>query len=477
MMYALHTAAALAAVLSLAVLGRAAARLLRQPEVVGEVVAGLLAGPAALALLDRDGFDALLPGPVLGALKLVAEAALVLFLVGLAHELGVAGRADGTGSAPGGVPDRTTAGLRRGGPGQEHPTGTRADASRVTRRAAAWVAAGGLLLPLVTGGLLTGWVVAYGDPAVRGDAPLPAFTLMLAVALSVTAVPVLARILTDRGMESTRAGRLALGAALVIDAVGWLLLTAALALASGSATGILNAGGALAVGVLCALGVRYGLRAHVSLLLLRRAPAVAACLIAATALVTAFTMEHLGMTAILGAAMVGLAIPGDRSASWAPAVSRVAGAGRALVPSFFVVAGVTVLAQTSVAVSWTLIGLVLVLGVLGKVLGGYAGTRLAGGSRREAAQVGVLLNTRGLTELIIIQVGFTAGLLTAPLLLALIVMTLVTTAATGPLLRLLDRTATRAPSPDPTTATPAPSPDPTTATAVPVPLSTESGVR
>ncbi|MEU0743774.1 cation:proton antiporter [Streptomyces sp. NPDC006134] len=448
-------AAALAAVLVLALLGRAVARLLRQPEVVGEVVAGLLAGPAVLALLGRDGFDAVLPGRVLDTLEHVAKAALVLFLVGLAHELGGAGRAAGAGSAPSARP--------AGGTG-------------VTRRAAGWVTAGGLVPTLLAGALLTGWVVAYEDDAVRGDAPVAALTLMLAVALSVTAVPVLARILTDLGMEDTRAGRLALAAALVIDVVCWLLLTAAVALGSGSATGVLHAGAALALGVAGALCLRQGLRTHMAALLLRRAPAVATCLLAASALVIAFTMEELGMTAILGAALVGFAVPGDRSAPWAPAVTRIARTGRLFVPVFFVVAGVTVLTDASMAVSWTLIGLVLVLGTLGKVAGGYAGTRMAGGDRGESARVAVLLNTRGLTELVIIQAGFSAGLLTPPLVLALIVMTLVSTAATGPLVRLLDRTATPAAAPARAgTATPAATvPLPTE---IPTEIPTESGVR
>ncbi|MFG3107542.1 cation:proton antiporter [Streptomyces tendae] len=439
----MQTAAALSAVLVLALLGRAGARLLRQPEVVGEVVAGLLAGPAVLALLGRDGFDAVLPGRVLNTLEHVAQAALVLFLVGLAHELG--------------------------GNGQPKDTGSAADGQGVTRRAVTRVAVGSLVPTSLVGVLLTGWVVAYEDDAVRGDAPVAALTLMMAGVMSVTAVPVLARMLTDLGISQAPAGRLALAAALVIDLACWLLLTGAVALGSGSTAGVLHAGAALALGGVGALCLRQGLRTHVASLLLRRVPSLATGLLAASALLIAFTMEELGMTAILGAALVGFAIPGDRSSPWAPAVTRISRTGRFFVPVFFVVAGVTVLSDASMAVSWTLIGLVLVLGTLGKVLGGYAGTRSAGGDRVESARVAVLLNTRGLTELVIIQAGFSAGLLTPPLVLALIVMTLVGTAATGPLMRLLDRTA-------PPAAAPAPAGPATPATAS-VPLPTESGVR
>ncbi|HET6860679.1 MAG TPA: cation:proton antiporter [Streptomyces sp.] len=436
MLHLTHVAAALVVVLSIAVLGRAVARLLRQPEVIGEIVVGLLAGPAALALLGPTSFETVLPDAVLEALTFVAKAGLVLFLVGLAHKLR---------TGPGGLPRRTTA----------------------------WVSAGALVPPLLSGAALAGWVVLDGDPAVRGSAPFPAFFLMVMVAMSITAVPVMARILSDRGMTESAAGRLALTAAIVIDAVGWLLLTVAVAAGAGTVAGVLSSGVAVALGAACALGVRYGLRTHVAQLMLQKLPRCAAALLGVVALLVAFGMEHLGMTAILGAALIGLAIPGDSSAPWAGAVTAVSRAGRALVPAFFVVTGITVLTKALSTASWTLIVLAVVLGTLGKGLGGYFGARVGGSPRREAAQVGVLMNTRGLTELIVLQAGVSAGLLTAPLTLALIVMALTTTIMTGPLLLLLDRRGAgsteviRGPRPVPTEAP--------VSTEAPVP--TESGVR
>ncbi|MFE1413584.1 cation:proton antiporter [Streptomyces sp. NPDC058746] len=423
-------AAALAVVLSVAVLGRAAARLLRQPEVIGEIVVGLVAGPAAIALLGAGTFHTtVLPDEVFEAVKTLSKATLVLFLVGLAHELG---------STPGGLPRRTTA----------------------------WVTAGALVPPLATGLLLAGYVLASDDPAVRGGAPLPAFVLMTAVAMSITAVPVMARILADRGMSETSAGRLALAAAIAIDGVGWLLLTVAIGIGDGSPAGVLRSGIALALGLVCAFALRHGLRTHVAALLLRRSPTGAAVLLGAFTLAVAFGMEALGMTAIVGAALIGFAIPGDASAPWAPAVSRVSRAGRAFVPAFFVVTGITVLTRAFDDVPWTLIGLAVLLGCLGKAGGGYFGARIAGQSAEESARIGTLMNTRGLTELIVLQAGFAAGLLTAPLVLALIVMALVTTAMTGPLLLLIDRRSGTRPHAGPAVAEPR---------AVPVP--TESGVR
>jgi Kef-type K+ transport system membrane component KefB len=397
-----HAAVALGAVLLIALAGRRAARLLRQPEVIGEVVAGLISGPVAIAVLGRGTFDAMLPEQVFGLIKLVAQAGLVLFLVGLAHSLG---------SGP----------------------------ARPERRATAWVAAGSLVPALLTGALLAGWVLVTDDAAVRGDAPVASFVLMVMVSMSITAVPVMARVLADRGMSESKAGTLALSSAIVIDAVGWLLLTLAVGLGSGGLDGLLSSGQALAVGVLCALAIRYGLRTEVARRMCVRLPRGAAVLLGAAALAVALAMEHLGMTAILGAALVGFSIPAGEKTPWSAAVRTVSRTGRALAPAFFVVTGITVLTGAFSDVSWPLILVAVGLGCAGKLLGGYFGARMARQSRDTALRVGVLMNIRGLTELIVLQAGYSAGILTAPLTFALIVMALATTAMTGPLLSLLDR--------------------------------------
>lgn len=401
-----HVLVALAAILLIAVAGRALARTLRQPEVIGEIVVGLLSGPAVIALFGRDTLNTLLPGPVFDVVKLVSQAGLVLFLVGLAHKLG-------------------------------------ADAGGPPRRGTLWVAAGALIAPLLTGLLLAGLVLLTDDHAARGSAPLPAFVLMVAVSMSITAVPVMARILADRGMTRSAAGQTALAAAIVIDAVGWLLLTLAISLGKGSSDGLLHAGRALVFGVLCALAVRYGLRTRGARTVRVRLPRTSAVALGAVALVVAIAMEHLGMTAILGAALVGFAIPGGERRPWERPVATVSRAGAVLAPAFFVVTGITVLTGSYADTSWQLIAAAVVLGCVGKGLGGYLGARQGGRTPQTARKVAALMNTRGLTELIALQAGLSSGILTGPLVLALIVMALTTTAMTGPLLNLLDRSERR----------------------------------
>ncbi|MFE5634230.1 cation:proton antiporter [Streptomyces sp. NPDC056543] len=409
---AAHVIVALAALLLLARAGRAAARWLGQPEVVGEVTMGLMVGPVVLALSDRALFDALLPAAVIDILKLVGQTGLVLYLVGLAHKLR---------PGPGGPPRQSLTALT----------------------------AGAFALPLATGVALVGLIALTDDKAARGDVPMPAYFLMVAVTMSITAVPVLSRILGDRGLSDSPEGRLSLASAIVMDSMGWILLTLAIGLGAGHLGGLWQSLGALLAGGTCALLLRLGLRTDGARRLCRRMPRTTAVLLGAAALGTAMLTEHFGMTAIIGAAMVGLAIPGEDLAPWAKPVASVSRAGRMLTPIFFVVTGVTVLIKAFTAASWSLIVGTLVLGCVGKLLGGYLGARLGGSPRLSAVRVGVLMNTRGLTELIVIQAGYSAGILPAPLVLALVVMALATTAMTGPLLQVVDRAERRRAVPAP----------------------------
>jgi Kef-type K+ transport system membrane component KefB len=405
-MLLLHVAAILAVVLVAAKAGREAARLLRQPEVIGEITMGLLAGPAALALLGEDTFATVLPKAVLADLKLVGQAGLILFLVGLAHH------------------------MRRG-------------PMRLPRRAVGWVAAGSLVLPLLCGTLLALWVLTQEGAAVRGTASRPAFVLMVAVSLSISAVPVMARILDARRMQDSAAGTLALSSAIVIDAVGWLLLTLAVCLSAGSAGGFLRSLLALALAGVCGLAIRFGLATAWARSLCVQAPRPAAVALGCAAISVAIAVERMGMTAILGAAVVGLSIPAGQFSPWGKTVEAVSRAGSAVVPVFFVVTGVTVFNGALAATPWGLITMAVLLGVVGKMAGGYLGARLGGQPHHDAQQISVLMNTRGLTELIALQAGLQAGILTPPLVLALVVMALVTTAMTGPLLAYTEHSGAR----------------------------------
>ncbi len=414
-----QTAVVVAVVLVVGWLGRTLARLLRQPTVMGELALGLLAVPILLAATDRGVLDVLLPTKVVANLGILGNAGLALFLVGVAHEL--------RGSLIG------------------------------TRFASlGWVTVGALVPPLACGVVVAGWLLAAHDPALRGSAPVPAFVLVLAVSLAVTAVPVLARILAERKLTTSLPGRLSLSAAAVVDAVAWPLLAVAIGLAGGRLSSAGLALLTLVVGVAVSVGVRRVLRTEVAGRFAARRPAVVAVLIGVAAIGCANLVSALGLSSVFGAFLVGLAVPGNRPPAeesdlparehpvgWALSVHRVRRVGLALVPVFFVQTGLEVFARPFSVVPWTAIVVVTALGLLGKLAGGYAGARMAGYSRITSAQVGALLNTRGLTEIVAIQAGFHAGILTAPMFVSCLVMALVTTCATGPLLSWTNRSPAR----------------------------------
>jgi Kef-type K+ transport system membrane component KefB len=402
-----HLAAAAAAVLLLAWLGRAAARALGQPPVIGEIAAGLAAGPVVVAVAGRPALDAVLPATVLAPLERAGEIGLALFLVGVAYHV-----------RPG------RAGIRT--------------------RTIGWVVAGAAVPSLAAGAALAGWIVRSGDPGLRGGAPAPAFVLMLAVALTVTAVPVLARILAGRGLDTTPVGTLALACAVVLDAAMWALLAVALALAAGWPGRSLAAAGTLAAGVVALLAGRVVLRGRRLRRAVARHPVPAAATVAVATVAAALVTSHQGLTAVLGAVLVGFALPDDRPAGgWSRPVQLVGRVGTVLVPLFFVATGVRLLVDAGAQVRWSVAAAIVVLATGSKVAGGFLGARAAGLPPAAAVRIGVLMNTRGLTEIAVLHAGLKARLVTPGLFLALLVMALVTTAATGPLLSLVDRWARR----------------------------------
>lgn len=407
-----HVVAVLAVVLTAALLGRLAARATRQPEVIGEILAGILIVPVVAAVAGHGALAALLPPDVLGVLKYIGKIGLVLFLVGVAHE------------------------LRRGGGG-------------LGSRSIGWVTLGSFVPALATGLVFAGWVLWSGDGSLRGTAPTLSLVLMIAVALSVTAVPVLARILEDRGMMAGRNGKLSMAAAVFTDSTAWLLLVVALGTASGGWGGVVRSVVVLAIGVAIAVVGRIMLRGSTSSALAARFPRMLSVVVAVVALAVAIEMEHWGLTAVFGAFVVGLAMPnGEDAHLWEEITRPVASLGRLFVPVFFVVAGMGLFATPSSTLPWLAAALATGLAVIGKIGGGYAGARLGGETKRDAVTIGVLMNTRGLTEIVVLQAGYSAGLLSASLFLALVVMALVTTALTGPLLSLIDLRARRtAPQP------------------------------
>lgn len=402
---------AVAAVLVATRLGGALAARLGQPRVMGEIAAGIALGPTLLGALAPEVREALFPAEVLPLLGGLANLGLVLYVFGLGADVDLAA-------------------VRRRGP------------------QVAVVSVGAFVVPLALG-------VAAGI-ALHGTEFAPAvgvvgFSLFVGISLSVTALPVLAKILEERGMLTSPVGGLALACAALDDLLAWILIAVATAaVTSGGFGGVARTlGGVLVFGL-----VAWKVAAPALDALARRharggAPGAIGWVLALV-LVSAWATDTVGAHLIFGAFVLGLAMP-RRTALTAEVAGTL---GRfvsvALLPLFFAVVGLrTDIGLLDSAERWLVAAGLLLLAVAGKLGGGALAARVTGSSWREAAVVGTLMNTRGLTELIVLTLALELGALTEALYSALVLMALVTTLMADPLLRVLraDELAPIAPPP------------------------------
>lgn len=391
-------------------LGWAAAKV-RQPQVVGEMVAGFLMGPSFLGWLFPALQAQLFPAEHFRVLFVASQLGLVLFMfcVGLEFR-----------------PDLL---MKHG------------------RRAAA-VSTAGILVPFAFGAFLA--TVLHGSPEFFGEGvQLSHAVLFLGAAMAITAFPMLARIIHERGIAGTDLGTLTLAAGAMDDAAAWIIL----AVVVGSFTGSqLMAIGAAAGGIVYVAGVILVARP-----LLRRlneaaerqggvAPWMLAATLAAVAFGAWFT-DTVGIYAVFGAFVLGAATPRGLLAHELRRLVEPLTAAL-LVPLFFVYTGLNSrLDLVDSTWLWVVTLLVFLAACAGKGVACWAAARLTGASTREALGVATLMNARGMMELILVNIGLQHGLITPILFTILVLMTIATTLMAGPLFSLLyvrEATAARA---------------------------------
>jgi K+:H+ antiporter len=385
---------ALAVVIVLTRLFGALARRIGQPAVVGEILAGILVGPTLFGMAVRD---VLFPSSVGTALEGLANVGLVLFMFIVGYELDYA--------------------LVRG-----------------RQRVAASVSIGSIALPMGLGVTLAIWLAQRHHV----DRLLP-FALFMGAAMSVTAFPVLARILTDRGMHRIAVGGLALAAAAVDDVIAWSMLALVIAIAASGAD-TWHVLFAVPFVLLMFLVVRPLLRrvaaAHARAG--RLSPSVLAIVLVGL-LLSCYAAEWLGVHVIFGAFLFGVIMPrtGAEPLRYAILERLEQVSVLLLLPVFFLLAGAKVNLSTVDFRGFLELLLILLVAVVGKFTGAYLGGRAAGLRNRQAGALGALMNTRGLTEIVILTVGLQLHILDQNLFSLMIVMALVTTAMTGPLLSVI----------------------------------------
>lgn len=398
-----HVVAGTATIVALSHLLRVVAGWFGQPAVIGQIFAGIALGPSLLGQLPGNLTEEMFPAAVLPYLAVVAQVALVPFLFAVACEL-----------------DLRVLSQRR--------------------RVVPAVTLGSLIIPLALGGGLAFLVGPLYTPPGGEASDNLGFVLFMAVSMAVTAVPVLAGIIRERGMSGTFAGVVAMTSAGITDALCWLVLAAAVL------TGASDGHSDLPLPVTAVLFVLYLLvMAYVVRPLLARwlhrpgaSPKNDLPIVASMAMASAWATSALGLHVIFGAFVAGLIMPRGRDgAPEAELVRPLEATGTLLMPLFFVVSGLSVDISAMTARDFGLLGLCTAVAIAGKLGGGTLGARIGGMARRDCLIVGVMMNTRGLTELIALNIGLQAGIIDKSLYTVLVLVALLTTAATGPCLNLL----------------------------------------
>ncbi len=379
---------------------------IRQPAVVGEIVAGIALGPSLLGLFPGQLPTRIFPNDVRPYLGILAQLGLVIFMFIVGLEVDVA--------------------LIRG-----------------KERIAGVISLSSIALPFGLGVLLA---TALHSSHTNAQAPaahrfLP-FALFIGASMSITAFPVLARILTERHMYRTEIGALALACAAVDDVVAWSLLALVLA--------IIKSSGALSLPLILLESVAF---VAAMFLLVKPAlervarryreighltPGLFAIVIVGF-LVSSYATERIGIHQIFGAFLYGVVMPRKDTAKFIHEIVEQLEQVSVLLllPLFFIVTGFSVDLRHMGSDAITQLPLILLVAVGGKLIGATAAARFQGLPTYKATALGVLMNTRGLTELIILNVGREFGVLDPRLFTMLVTMAILTTIMTEPLLRLV----------------------------------------
>jgi Kef-type K+ transport system membrane component KefB len=294
-----------------------------------------------------------------------------------------------------------------------------------------------IVVPFVFGGALA--LLLYPRLS-SSDVPFHAFALFVGVSMSVTAFPVLARILTDTGLMKSPLGIVALACAAVDDVTAWCLLALVVGIAkTDTGTALITMVLAVAFTAAMLLLVRPRLaRWARSFATDQRVTADAIAVVFVGLLLSAFATESIGIHALFGSFLFGALIPHD-----SPLARVVVGKLTDVVvvlflPLFFAFTGLrTQVGLVSGFENWLLCGLVIAVAVAGKFGGSYAAARFTGLPARESLALGALMNTRGLMELVVLNIGLDLKIISPTLFAMMVLMALVTTTLTTPVLYVL----------------------------------------
>jgi K+:H+ antiporter len=382
----------------------AAARKLGQPSVIGEMAAGVALGPSLLGALSPSAYQTLFPSSSFGVLGLFSQIGVILFMfiVGLDFNW-----------------------------------------SHVRHRARSAVVISyiSIALPFLLG--VSAALVLYAHHAPAGIS-FRAFGLFMGIAMSITAFPVLARILDERKMLTTSVGAMALSCAALGDVTAWILLAFVVAVVT--AAGSVGAAVSTVVSTIVFAGVMiFIVRPLIRPILLTRESRDAfskerMALVIGIALASALVTEVIGIHALFGAFLAGAALPVDDTVRDGLHDRLESFSSVLLLPLFFAFTGLrTQIGLLNDGGSWVILAGVIVLATIGKLGGSALAARWTGMDWRNSFVLGALMNTRGLMELIALNVGYDLGVISPEIFTVLVLMALVTTAMTSPLVSVAMR--------------------------------------
>jgi Kef-type K+ transport system membrane component KefB len=386
----------IALVLVVSALLGAAARRCGQPTVVGQILTGVVLGPSLLGRLPGHITNHLFPAQVLPYLTVLSQVAVVIFMFAVGYEINLG-------------------------------------AMRGHGRAVPLVATSAFAVPFALGiGCVLLFHSDFTDVGVAHQGR--PFVLFMGVACSITALPVLAAIARERGLAETRVGVIATAAAGAMDVVAWLALAAAL-------IGSNHSGRFPWLVTLLLLGCFVAVMLTVVPRLLSwwtgRSKSVLANPVPvafALAMGAAWVTASLGLHPIFGGFLAGLAMRAGSREPDAEVLRSMDQAGGLLLPLFFIVTGLSLNVGAMRGDAFVLLAVIFVIAVAGKLGPAYAVSRACGFPPRESATIAALVNTRGLTELIALNIGLADGLISQRLFTVLVLIALITTLMTGPLL-------------------------------------------
>jgi Kef-type K+ transport system membrane component KefB len=374
---------------------------LHQPQVVGEMIAGVILGPSLFGLLAPDIQKIVFPAETKGVLYVGAQfgVGLYMFLVGL---------------------------------------GFRGDHFKSNVHKAAAVSISGMAVPFVVALVITPWLMSipglFSATASRFHA-----TLFMGAAIAITAFPMLARIIHERGLSHTALGTLSLSAGAIDDAAAWCVLAIVLASFGAGAGVAITAivGGAIFAACMICLGPRLlaplGRMAEREVALGRPMSPTLLSITLMLFMLSAFIADAIGLHAVFGGFLLGTVMP---RGTFADQIKKVLEPFTVvlLLPMFFTYSGLNT--QLTMVNNWELLliaAAVLTGSVLAKFGACWAAARLCGQDNRTALGLGALMNSRGLMELIIINIGLQAGVIGPALFSMLVMMAIVTTLMASPL--------------------------------------------